>query len=698
MKCKKINKFTFSDFSAGINKELFRTDIKDNELCDALNMYQLGSLLTARKGLKNDSSFLLGTDFNDCDIKLIGSRIYTDEGLIKIYHLCKKNSNTYKNSILILKSDGSKNQISISDCKTADFSNGIEKINCCIIKGKPSFGNGFYILFSVTDGNGEISLKKIYEINSFITGVYEISPDEIYAPLVMVNGRGNKFSTLSATARTNYPKPSMLEDFNLLSTGFRACFKTDGVSDGFYLPVKNLTDKADENIKAKLTVENGTVYTFTIPYDESYSAYNTIDSKQIRIGVNREAGYIFFQDNTLNSAPPKITEGLYNNLEITAYKPYGSGLIFTSTVSESFNSRAYLSGCKKQGNAVFYSKKNNPLYFPSSNISYFGDKSGVVTAFSQQNDRLIVFKAHQIGICSKISSSEYNTELIILGKSDKRTTFEKMDISSINTGIGCICPETLVNCANRLVFLGTDKKIYTITSSANYLQRLYKLSDKIGNTLSSISIDGNAFAVNYKGHYMLFINHRCFLFNYNTDAFLSASSPNSKASSKNKLGWFEFEFNIGNASLFSALSIDDNLIVIARATLTSPSNKIYLYSFNGETDSFVTSGGVIRNYGFPVKMKTKASNFGSNKKKKILGISVCFGKETFNSYLCDIKLKYLNENTTVTGTTINEHREQAEQTVIKRNPLISGVKNFGFSLESNNRFSVKQAEIEYKEY
>lgn len=697
MKCKNIKKFTFSDFCGGINKSLTRTDIKANELSDSLNMYQSGSFLTAREGFCSNNSFNFGEDFNDCDIKLIGSQIYTDDGLMKIYHLCKNNSGNYKNAIFIVNSNGFLKQISLPVCNSNDFSGGIEKINCCLIKGKPSFGNGIFILFSVADGLGEITFKKIYEINSFITGIFEITANEIYSPLVMVNGRGNKFSSLSATARTNYPKPSMLEDFNLLSTGFRACFKTDGVSDGFYLPVKNLSSNEDENIKVKLTVQDGTVYNFTIPYDSNFSGYNEIDSKNIRVGVNREAGYIFFQDNTLTSAPPKISEGLYNNLEITAYKPYGNSILFTSSVSESFNSRAYLSGCKKQGNAVFYSKKNNPLYFPSSSVAYFGDKSGVVTAFSQQNDRLIIFKAHQIGICSKVSTQDYNTELIILGKSNRRATAEKMDISSINTGIGCIYPETLVNCANRLVFLGTDKKVYTITSSANYLQRLYKISEKIENTLALLSINSNAFAVNFKGHYLLFVNKSCFLFNYNTDAFLSASSPNSKSASKQALGWFEFEFNIGNGTPFSALSIDDDLSVLVPTTLYVASNEIFIYTFGGDTDGFVTSDGDIDHRSFKVKMTTKASDFDSNRLKKINGLSLDFGKIVFEEPPCNITLKYINENLAVNGTNIIE-QEEKDQVVIKRNPLISGVKNFGFSLESNCRFSLKKAQVEYKEY
>lgn len=697
MNCKKIKKFTFTDFSGGVNKSLIRTDIKDNELCESINMYQSGSLLTARKGFRVDSSFLLGTDYNDCDIKLISSQIFTDEGILKIYHICKNNSGIYKNAILILKSDGSKSQISIDELNSENFSSGISKINCCIIKGKPSFGSGIFLLFSVKNGLEELSFKKIYEINSFMTGVFQITPEEIYAPLVMVNGRGDSFSTLSASARTNYPKPSMLEDFNLLSTGFRACFKTDGVSSGFYLPVKNLSANEDENIKATLTLQNGIVYSFTIPYDSNYSAYTEIDSVKIRIGVNREAGFVFFQNNSLTLTPPKSTEGLYNNLEITAYKPYGNSSLFTATVSESFNSRAYLSGCERQGNAVFYSKKNNPLYFPNSNISYFGDKSGVVTAFSQQNDRLIVFKAHQIGICSKVTSSDYNTELIILGKSNRRTTAEKMDISTINTGIGCIYPETLVSCANRLVFFGTDKKVYTITSSANYLQRIYKISEKIENTLSEISVGSTAFAVNYKGHYMLFINDRCFLFNYNTDAFLSASSPNSKSSSKQALAWFEFELNIGVATLFSALSIDDKLIVVAKATLNSPSSKIYLYTFKGDKDYHITLGGALLYYTYKVKMMTRASDFKSNKNKRITGLSLCFGAPTFERNLSNITLKYISDNSQVTATSIIEHNEAAEQITVKRNPLINGVKYFGFSLESDYRFSLKQAQVEYKE-
>ncbi len=695
MICKNNKQFCFSSFDGGINKNLLKTEIKTNELCDSLNMWYKNGKIVTRDGLNLIGSANIPNILSGCSIKFLGNSTFSNEGLTKFYQLTKEDNEKVQTGVYVSNSDGTNIILMQEAALKSAFQNEISDVVCSIIKGKAIKGSGIFIIQAVIDSQNNVVRKLYYELYKDRTNTYVINPSEIYAPIVTINGRGNKFSTLSATEKTNFPKPSLLEDFNLISNGFRSCFKTDGVSTKFYLPVKELSNFENENIVIKYTALDGSVYRWQISYGAVDSNFVTIGGTAVRATVNRGAGCIGFENSSSQNYVLANVEGLNNNLEITAYKPYGDDDIFTGKVFESFNSRAFISGCRFGVNTVYYSKSNNPLYFPSSNVAYFGDKSSVVTALVAQNDRLIAFKAHIIGICSTINNSEINTEMVVLGKSNKRGTAERMDIKTVNTGIGCVYPETLVNCANRLVFLGSDMKVYTITSSANYLQRLYKISENVDYYLYDIPFDNKAFAANYQGHYMLFLNNKCFLFNYNTDAFLSASSPNGNAKSRNSIGWYFFEFNIGNAYLFSSIALADSIIVLGRSTADNSNGNILKFSFGSGVDTGIISEQQTTPVNILSRFSTKAHDMDTYKYKKITGLKIVFGKEAFST-VKNITLRYCGPNCYSNAKTITTQIKEGEEFVIKRIPLIFVSDYFGFKLECEGKMSVKEAFVEYQ--
>ena len=181
----------------------------------------------------------------------MGNSTYSDEGLTKFYQLTKEDEEKVQTAVLITNSDGSSIIILQEPVYKSSFQNDIKDTVCCIIKGKAIKGSGIFIVQSIIDSEDNVVSKRYYELYKNRTNSYVIEPYEIYSPLVMVNGRGDKFSTLSASQKANFPKPSLLEDFNLLSGGFRACYKTDGVSSKYYLPVKELSNNTNERIIVK---------------------------------------------------------------------------------------------------------------------------------------------------------------------------------------------------------------------------------------------------------------------------------------------------------------------------------------------------------------------------------------------------------------------------------------------------------------
>ena len=688
----KLKEFNFDKFDGGINNQFLKSKIRNNELSKCVNMHYSDGQLKTRDGIKivNEISFI--DDEKGYKVKPIGSYIYTDSMAVRLFVLTQEIDGIYYNDFLVLKSDGSYNRFSLRSFFESDYENGIDRINYLSFSGKSVFASGIYITIGVVDTTDTVCDRYIFELNTNLSATYPVSVSEIYAPLVYVNGRGTSYGDLLVSYRT-FPSPRALEDFNMFSSGFRAAYTTDGLSDTFYLPAKNLSNETGENVKVVYTDGDGKNHTWVIPFNDSISRAVTIGEKTCCVTINRAKGCLYFNTVEGGAFALPMSNGIYNNLVVTAFKSPDNDRLFKMTVAESFNSRVFLSGYGKEGNLVCFSKQNNPLYFPTSNLSYFGDKTSCVIAMKQQNDRLVLFKAHQIGICSSISYSEYNVDSILNGHTSKASTKEKMEVKTINTGIGCIYPDTILNCANRLVFWGSDKRVYTITSTSNYLQRFYRVSDKIDSLLGSISVNENAFSLNFDGKYMLFIDDNCYSFDYNTTSFFSATSSGNK--SKSAVSWFYYLYDFGISKPFFAMSVDKSVVLFSKVDDEQETRKIIGHTFSGTKDEKLTSIDEYQTSPIKSSFTTCASNFDKDAYKKIVGVEIVLtGDKT--SPDTDVEVYYHNENRkkfiSQEKPSLNENRELK----IKKSPALSGIRHFGVSLESEKSFSVKQIKIIYK--
>ena len=694
MSKKSLSEFTFDAFDGGINWQMFKSGIKNNELTDCRNMIYYQGALVSRPGVEMINELEISDQKVGYNITPLGSINYTDDSGIKLFLASRNEDGVFYNRALILKSDGSCNSFDLINLDSIYYENGINRVSCVVFNGKETVGTGIYIMLGAINNVGGLSAKYIFELAADFNSVSIIKPSQIYAPLVYLNGRGNKYYTLESSNK-NFPAPRILEDYNMLSSGFRAAFTTDSVSDAFYLPVKNLSSGIGEDIEISYTDSNGNKYIWTIPYYTVFSNLVEIAGTEYKFAVNRNAGKVF---TTIDSGMPTslpAAEGIYNNLVVKAYKKPSNDRLFKMSVSESFNSRVFLSGNSDEGNLICFSKQNNPLYFPTSNLAFFGDKTSNVVAIKPQNDRLIIFKAHQIGVCSSVKYSEYNVDFILSGNSSRASVGEKMEVKTVNTGVGCIYPDTILSCSNRLVFWGSDKRVYTMTSTSNYLQRFYRISDKIDSKLCNFKVDYNAFALDWDGRYMLFIDNKCFAFDYNTPEFLASTTANGNKAKKD-LAWFYLEYNFGVAKPIYAMRVDKNIVVLTKIIAYGGAYKAVCYTFRGAEDQKATSLTAYKYEPIRSSFSTAVSDLDNEHIKRIVGIEFTFSPELSISDSA-LSLEYMNENKSVYVSAIEPDGRTGREIVIKRTPCICGERRFGIALDRNYSFGIKQIKVIYRQ-
>ena len=692
MSNKKLKEFIIDSFDGGVNFRDIISEVPKNELSDCLNMYYNGKELKTREGLCIKKPFAL-TD-TDCEIVPVGSVCYMGEIGYKTFLVTKKDDMAFYSKILIVKSDFSCSYINVGTFLFSKYNTKLSRINCLSLLGKASTSGGHYLLLSLYDENNNLCDKFIFELNSDFSSLNLLYAKDIYKPLVSINGKGNKYTELQTYKKT-FPATRRYEDFNLLSNGFRAGFTTDGLSTSFKLPVNSLSNEENENIVVDYTSSSGASYSVQIPYNNVVSTAINIDGINCVFKIDRQNGVVFVLDKEGSETALPMSEANRNNLVITAYKQTETDSLFKMTVVENFNSRVFLAGNEEEGNKVYFSRQNNPLYFPKSNFSFFGETGSSIVALKQNNDRLLVFKPHQVGICSSISNSMFDADYIFKGGTTNKAVVEKVTIKTIKTGLGCLYPDTIMSCSNRLVFLGSDGRVYAITSSSNYTHRFYRISDKIESKLNASNFN-TAFAVDHNGYYMLFVGKSCFLFDYNTSQFLSASSANGNKNSRDKIAWFYFEYEFGVAKPMLSIDFAGKSLIVAKGKYVKSNDKIYLYTFEGETDQKVGTTFKITYVDIKSSFTTGANELLKDGRKNIVGVELTI-TSTDENIDKKINLYYLNENKCCKVSEIDTQLLSNAENIVKKTPCIFGTRHFGVKLERDTGLKVKQIKYIYKD-
>ena len=361
-----------------------------------------------------------------------------------------------------------------------------------------------------TFGHGEIySLKD----NAFV----KINDSEIYAPLILVNGKGNKFYTLPTDENYTFSPAVNYEGINLFTHRVRAQFTTDGASFIFKFP---LARKYSTPVKVKLTgcfnsSDEIKEIEFTINSDGDLIdvPYNT----NIQCFISNYNS-IYFRSHTQTTATdkPPAASTISSNLEIEYYideSPNEASLYemnfscyFGGSGGLNKGNRLFTAGGEKQTNLLRWSDLDNPLYFPENNFAMISN--GKILSLKRQNNMLVIFSDKEIHYTTYIGGEISTNDIVSGNVIDVTTASGIFPITQLHGELGLYNRRTVALLQGKLIFLGNDKRLYRIDGKS----QITKVSSKVGLYLKELPLD-DAIANVFKNYFMLITKNGTLLFN-----------------------------------------------------------------------------------------------------------------------------------------------------------------------------------------
>lgn len=208
--------------------------------------------------------------------------------------------------------------------------------------------------------------------------------------------------------------------------------------------------------------------------------------------------------------------------------------------------RLFLGGNSEEPNLVVWSDLNNPLYFPENNYFYVGEADSAVTAFGKQQDMLVIFKENETYYTQYNRNTNISAEnLINQSVVDYVGSSVYFPLVLINSRIGCDCPDTVQLCRNRLVWVCSDGKVYTLVTNNQYSERnIYEIGEMVSRALSEDKKLKGAVSADWNGHYILQsageigCGSNIYLMDYNSYGYQYISSFSKNEDANIRIPWY----------------------------------------------------------------------------------------------------------------------------------------------------------------
>ncbi len=213
--------------------------------------------------------------------------------------------------------------------------------------------------------------------------------------------------------------------------------------------------------------------------------------------------------------------------------------------------RLFVAGHPEFKNVLRWSGVNDSSYFLENNFAYIGRDDELITALNKQDGYLVVFKERELYALEYT----YTTD-------SKNNALVYFPIKPISPYIGCDCPGTIQLIANRLTWLTSEGKVYTLYSESNYSERnVREISKHIENVLKTHSKEElkAAKSVDYDNNYIVFVGKTAYIWNYDTNPFYNYTSSEQ---AQKRLAWFSWAFPY---PVENAYSVNGELAVICRS-------------------------------------------------------------------------------------------------------------------------------------
>ena len=567
------------EFSTGVNYRDSFSLVDDNQLTDVKNMWYQKAMLRTRPGLCTEEDNYFATILYDDDTEL--NEITSDVRTTDVYRTVNgvkqrlimafvKNEKMHPDRVkfAFVGEDGSVARLSsLPYIVTSDLKQCPDLENCI------AFMNGDDLWLLTQYGGQADDVRPNGFKYDFEADVWKVLSDEdFYAPTIFINGTAQKMIINNEKYSTN---GDMIESYNLLGNKYKVYF--DGYADAgntrFVLPTTLANCK---KIEVKHTAADKNVYTHTfnwdlgsIPVEHStvdmgggvwaYLGATGVQDDGVRLVVanmgEEDLIAIYFIDADNKAVEGFSNEsGLDNNIEVTVYTKdlycdvarckfstwYGgnaSGL--------NGGTRLFVAGDSEHPNRILWSDLNNPLYFPENNYAYIGNDDQAVTAFGKQGEMLVIFKEREIYYTYYVPGNSTTAEDVINQKViDLAANSATFPVIQIHSEIGCDCPGTVALCQNRLVWVTSTGKVYTLANNNQYSElNAVEISGLLGQKLREIGSKTlkSACAADCDEHYYIAVENRVFVLDYGNNGLSYMASYGGYDSAVKRLAWYIWE-------------------------------------------------------------------------------------------------------------------------------------------------------------
>lgn len=581
------------------------------------------------------------------------------------------------------------------------------------------------ILYSfMTDG-------KIYKFDNNATVWELVKEEEYYVPIVYCHCKNKTIDifkldfesgeTIKNVQSVTF-EGTQLEDYNLLGNYYQMVYSTYSEEIETNLMVFNLgcklpdsTAMADDEqyvIKAEYINKSGEKYTHKAVWKKgNIYSWETdeeaaLQGDNLRMYVdgvfNRIVFYtkgtgnymniaeetIYIEDNLTITAPCIFSESekkkIFNMTRCIWFGGYATGL--------ASGTRLFLCGNTETDNKalVCWSGLNDPLYFPEKSCFNVGDTSEAVIAFGKQENTLVIFKEKETWYTMYTRSENIDADDLINQRVlDLQTSSVYFPLTQIHSNIGCKYPDTIQLCRNRLVWLGEDSSIYTLTNQNQYSERnIYCVSDMIGSKLRQESLDG-VFSADWEGHYLLFVNNHIYAMDYNSYGYTHIYSYSKSDDAQVNIPWWYWEFDTIE-NVVSSVLLNNDLYIVFCEKPNSYIGRLYIkkmvngYSF----DDSNTINSVVQ---------TKFFDFGHpNSFKDISSVGLSFGYNEGN----EITVSFITDGGEEQDTVLLEE-ESTERTAsfvksVVLMPAIRTALRLGIRFECQGNMIIDGITMEYR--
>lgn len=711
--------------SGGVNFADALNLVDDNQMTDCKNVWYKDGVLKTRPGILEQGLYLKKDiqeqvkdveeisglfEINGMEYKLLVTTVDNIVTQVETKRLCciPHFFNLTDDESVIIKAEIPKKYTSFV------FYNGKSTKNTDEAEGK-----GLYLLGSLS--NGVVVLEELMQKNEDYSFA-ELGADELYAPIVYINGKGSGFEAMVGEEAT------YAEGFSAFSDAWaRYYYTTDAESHMYVLP----NDIDNNYLKIECTDLNGATYTGSF-YIENGTLYGK-DSAVIGgngqlvaegAGADGKDLFLFFWINTKTKSIQALSSDkqlggwpdaigtITNNLKIMLRpRRVQKSILAGATKSNKFGgvsegiyggTRTFLTGFSGENkNLLVWSDLNNPTYFSENAYNHVGSANQQITALAKQDDMLVVFKENELFYATYVTGENYTADDVLAGRVIDITTLDaRFPVVQINDKIGCDIPNSIQLCGDRLVWACTDNNVYMLRSANQYSTANIGIVSSLVKNKLVLSNAERVTSTTFEGFYVLKSAEKMFLLNYDYYYFNSLPAYSDTKKAQRKMQWFIWEVpcKYGN-DLFESFFLKSNSLSLITYKKHNYTIGFWGFLLENGSDSIEEYGQYNEYNTLPIEsvIQTKMFDFGAMERfKSIEQMYVGFGKvegETAIQCLTD-------KGTLDKGVVeINENGDMQSPEFIETKRFLPGIKRalrFGLRLTASGKIAISGILIKYK--